>query len=71
MIDLTSAAIVTAGGIVFMAVCWLILIFSKTAEEIPVKSKIGRNTGDYCVVCGAWIPEGRQVCPNCEAEVLE
>lgn len=20
-----------------------------------------------CVVCGAIIPEGRQVCPNCEA----
>jgi len=20
-----------------------------------------------CVICGAIIPEGRQVCPNCEA----
>jgi len=24
-----------------------------------------------CVVCGAVIPEGRLVCPNCESKVLE
>ncbi|MBO7423261.1 MAG: DUF2116 family Zn-ribbon domain-containing protein [Oscillospiraceae bacterium] len=24
---------------------------------------------DRCVVCGAVIPEGRQICPRCEAEV--
>ena len=21
---------------------------------------------DYCVICGAIVPEGLQVCPNCE-----
>lgn len=26
------------------------------------------NLGDFCVCCGATIPEGRQVCPNCEKE---
>jgi len=26
---------------------------------------------DRCVMCGAVIPEGRQVCPQCEARVLE
>ena len=24
---------------------------------------------EHCVVCGEIIPEGRQVCPNCESEV--
>ena len=24
------------------------------------------NLGDFCVCCGREIPEGRQVCPNCE-----
>ncbi len=23
---------------------------------------------DKCVICGEIIPEGRQVCPNCESE---
>ena len=26
---------------------------------------------NYCVCCGAIIPEGRQVCPICEASVME
>lgn len=26
---------------------------------------------DKCVCCGAVIPEGRQVCPNCEANRLD
>lgn len=26
-----------------------------------------RNTENRCVVCGSVIPEGRYVCPNCEA----
>lgn len=29
-----------------------------------------RNT-ETCVCCGAEIPEGRQVCPACEAKVRE
>lgn len=24
-----------------------------------------------CVVCGAIIPEGRQVCPNCQIEAIK
>lgn len=31
---------------------------------------ISRNT-ETCVCCGAEIPEGRQVCPACEAKVRE
>ena len=26
------------------------------------------NLGDFCVVCGEYVPEGRQVCPNCEKQ---
>lgn len=25
---------------------------------------------DTCVICGEIIPEGRQVCPNCEINIL-
>jgi len=28
-------------------------------------------TAETCVVCGNIIPEGRQVCPSCEAEVSD
>ena len=40
------------------------------AEECPV-SAISEGDGKYvidadtCISCGAEIPEGRQVCPNC------
>jgi flagellar biosynthesis/type III secretory pathway protein FliH len=30
---------------------------------------IVRETDDLCVICGNVIPEGRQACPNCEAQV--
>ncbi len=30
----------------------------------------GENA-EHCVMCGEVIPEGRQVCPNCEREVKE
>ena len=26
---------------------------------------------DLCVLCGAPVPEGEQVCPNCRAALLE
>ena len=35
-------------------------------EEIPDKNNIVENSGDYCAVCGGYVAEGRQVCPNCE-----
>lgn len=27
--------------------------------------------GDQCLICGAYVPEGRMVCPNCEAKIDE
>jgi flagellar biosynthesis/type III secretory pathway protein FliH len=30
---------------------------------------IVRETDNLCVICGNVIPEGRQACPNCEAQV--
>ena len=33
---------------------------------------VGYATGDNtCICCGAVIPEGRQVCPQCEQEIRE
>lgn len=29
-----------------------------------------RDNGESCVVCGATIPEGRQVCPACQAKYV-
>ena len=26
---------------------------------------------DHCLICGAYVPEGRNVCPNCERRVYE
>lgn len=26
-----------------------------------------RDNGESCVMCGAAVPEGRQVCPSCQA----
>lgn len=26
---------------------------------------------EHCVICGEIIPEGRQVCPNCEKDIEE
>jgi len=27
---------------------------------------MGKFNEEVCVVCGAPVPEGRQICPNCE-----
>lgn len=29
------------------------------------------NNVDTCVMCGAIVPEGRQVCPICENKILQ
>lgn len=39
---------------------------SNTGEYFPLKENNGVNSGEYCVICGKEIPEGRQVCPSCE-----
>lgn len=31
----------------------------------------GTTTDNRCVCCGVVIPEGRQVCPNCEKELYD
>ncbi len=33
--------------------------------ELRQLEEAGRNA-EHCVCCGAIIPEGRQICPNCE-----
>lgn len=27
------------------------------------------NAGDYCVICGEYVPEGSMVCAKCQAEM--
>lgn len=27
------------------------------------------DQGDQCLICGAYVPEGRMVCPICEAKI--
>lgn len=36
-----------------------------TCERLRQEKRKLKNT-ETCVVCGEVIPEGRQVCPNCE-----
>lgn len=28
-----------------------------------------KQNDDFCLMCGAYVPEGRDICPNCEAKV--
>lgn len=39
--------------------------------KVPMKvmRRKKKETADRCVCCGEIIPEGRQVCPNCERSV--
>ena len=32
---------------------------------IKIKDKPAAENADHCICCGAVIPEGRMVCPNC------
>ena len=36
------------------------------AEEVPDQINNSVNWGDLCAVCGKYVPEGRDICPNCE-----
>lgn len=42
--------------------------FREKMRNIPMERGIDTNV-DHCVCCGAVIPEGRQVCPECEMRV--
>lgn len=37
--------------------------------ELAQMEQAGRNA-ERCVCCGAIIPEGRQVCPICECQII-
>lgn len=43
----------------------------KQPAETPVAYKTSATTADRCVCCGAIIPEGQMVCPNCLVTVKE
>ncbi len=52
---------------------------TRPMQEKPSRARTGEGTEgkmlyfstETCVMCGAPIPEGRQVCPLCERRVLE
>ena len=47
---------------------WLIDFWENAEERCEgFKEATGENS-EWCVACGDEIPEGRQVCPNCEKE---
>ena len=41
-------------------------VWALLTDDQKISVLLGDNT---CVVCGAVIPEGRWICPNCESEV--
>jgi RNA polymerase-binding transcription factor DksA len=41
----------------------------KENEMQKKKNKRAANKSEWCVACGAEIPEGRMVCPKCERSV--
>ena len=42
---------------------------NNTNEYFHLKNDNSEYYGDHCVICGAIIPEGRQVCPKCEGGI--
>lgn len=45
---------------------WRIFAWIRWRSEEPQKPKWLKELENTCVCCGAVIPEGRQVCHNCE-----
>lgn len=58
------ALVCIVGSIVIMSGCFVSSEESRREEREELEKKI--SNADTCVVCGAIIPEGRQVCPICE-----
>lgn len=42
------------------------VVFEDDLADALLKLFEGNKTDNRCVCCGAIIPEGRQICPNCE-----
>ena len=42
------------------------IVFKDDLADELLKLFRGNTTDNMCVCCGEIIPEGRQVCPNCE-----
>ncbi len=47
------------------------VVFKDDLVDALLKLFEGGATDNRCVCCGAIIPEGRQVCPNCEKKLEE
>ena len=37
--------------------------------EVVRREKHAYNTSDSCVCCGAYVPEGRQICQRCKLDI--
>lgn len=48
------------------AFCWNILCCIWTCIHKPKLNDYAKSTDDKCVICGEDVPEGRQICPECE-----
>lgn len=48
------------------AFCWNILCCIWTCIHKPELNDYAKSTDDKCVICGEDVPEGRQICPECE-----
>ena len=42
------------------------VLLEGTIDQIAKEMLEGTVNAEHCIVCGGVIPEGRQVCPNCE-----
>ena len=45
---------------------WLIDFWGNAEERCKNFQEASSDKSEWCVACGNEIPEGRQVCPNCE-----
>ena len=42
------------------------MLMAHKSDESTVNTDGGNCMENRCVICGKIIPEGRQICPNCE-----
>ena len=50
---------------------WLINFWENAEERCDDFKEASVKKSEWCVACGNEIPEGRQVCPNCDKESEE
>lgn len=53
----------------FSILCFADILTDKLLKDMMKKEEEERENTNRCIYCGVIIPEGRHVCPECEAKI--